>query len=182
MAEDGESSKQGSPFNITTLIALLTLAGGILLVSKKLASDRPITSSERSEISAEDQSVAARLWEDPCKWKTNESQANGHDAFELLRMQIAAHTDEFKPAILAVMVQGGTYSEDVESRIRSRFAIVSALGECHDVPESADHLGAVLVPWPSAADIRGGWLTNAGSIFSLAGEEEGDASGNRAAN
>lgn len=55
--------------------------------------------------------------------------------------------------LLPVMIPGGPYSEDHESRVRSRFAIVSALGQSDFVPEDAEHLGTLRIPWPSAGQI-----------------------------
>jgi hypothetical protein len=168
MPDKDESSGLSSQINLTSLIALFTLLGGIFLVSHKLSSDRPVSSPERPINSGEDQTVEARLWEDPLKWKPDEAQTNGCSAFALLQTQILAHTTAgLRPRILAVMVQGGTYSEDIESRIRSRFAVVSALGESHYTPESPQHLGAVLIPWPAKGDLRSGWLTNSQSMFCL---------------
>ena len=161
MSESGESSGGSSPFNVTSVIALLTLLSGLFLVSKKLASERPFVSSPKPVNPHEDQMVEARLWEDPFKWKQSEAQTNGYEAFGYLRTQIAEHTDgPDTPLLLAVMVEGGTYTEDVEARLRSRYAVVSALGESGYFPETAEHLGAVLLPWPGKPDWRCGWLTN----------------------
>src|SRR4051794_3061640 len=173
MAERGESSGRGSQFNIATIIALLTAAAGILVVSKKLTSDRPLSSSERPVNPKEDQTVEARLWEDPFKWKPEEAQATNYKAFALLQTQIVVHAQSSPPYILAVMVGGGTYSEDIEGRIRSRFAIVSALEEAHYKPESAEHLGAVLLPSPSARPLLS-WLKDTNSAFQIADDEFDD--------
>ena len=52
------------------------------------------------------------------------------------------------------MIPGGPYSEDQESRIRSRFAIVSALGEQGYVPEDPEHIGSVMLQWPTTQGIK----------------------------
>jgi hypothetical protein len=69
--------------------------------------------------------------------------------------------------LLGVMTQAGAYCEDVETRLRSRFATVSALGESGYVPENSEHMGAAILPWPSIADLRTGWKTNTHSQFWL---------------
>ncbi|HKX62593.1 MAG TPA: hypothetical protein VJS65_12125, partial [Verrucomicrobiae bacterium] len=51
------------------------------------------------------------------------------------------------------MISGGQYSEDRESRIRSRFAIVSALSRSGYAPEDAEHLGGLTIPWPTQQEI-----------------------------
>ena len=43
--------------------------------------------------------------------------------------------------VLLVMVQGGPYVEGIESRIRTRYAVVSALGVACFVPEDSEHIG-----------------------------------------
>jgi hypothetical protein len=55
--------------------------------------------------------------------------------------------------LLPVMIAGGPYSEDHESRVRSRFAIVSALGQLDYVPEDAEHLGTLEIPWPTTQQV-----------------------------
>jgi hypothetical protein len=161
-------SKSGSslPFNFTTVIAVLTLLGGLFLATKTVRSDRPSTSATTTSQSIGNQTVEARLWEDPLDWKTNQPQASVSNAFDFLRAQILGHTSGTnRPGLLPVMIHGGPYSEDVESRIRSRFAIISALGESGYVPEDSEHVGAVQIPWPTVMDLQDGRLTNSQGIF-----------------
>ncbi|UJP01969.1 MAG: hypothetical protein LZF85_09245 [Nitrosomonas sp.] len=47
--------------------------------------------------------------------------------------------------ILAVMVPGGAYAEDRETRLRSRYAITAALLAQGYAPEDADHIGQCLL-------------------------------------
>jgi hypothetical protein len=170
MAESGESSSGGSQFNLTSVVALLTIVSGLFLVSRKLASDRPFLYSEKPENPRGDQMVEARLWEDPFKWKAAEAQTNGFGAFGYLQSQIIARNATSNSTLLhAVMVEGGTYSEDIESRLRSRFAVVSALGESGYAPEAAEHLGAGLLPWPEKKNIEGVWGSDSRSLLQRAG-------------
>src|SRR5438876_6921715 len=73
-----------------------------------------------------------------------------------------------RPLLLAIMSSAGTYSEEVEARIRSRMAVISALAELRYRPEDAEHLGALQVPWPSASDFGPDWRTNSDRSFELA--------------
>jgi len=43
--------------------------------------------------------------------------------------------------ILTVMVPGGIYAEDHETRIRSRYALVTALSKADYIPKDAEHIG-----------------------------------------
>ncbi len=156
MAGDRAKSGVGSFLNPAAILALLTLAGSALLVSRKLSSDRPIGSAGPSSPPVGVQTVDARLWEDPfAVWKRRNESALAPTPTNLsgLRAQIDAHGGEIAPLILPVMIGGGPYSEDREARVRSRFAIVAALGQRGYAPEDAEHLGAVELPWPSTAQL-----------------------------
>ena len=113
--------------------------------------------AEGDSASISDQQVQARLWEDPLDLKGQKAQAEGETAFKLLRGQIAARApSDQSPTLLLVMSHGGPYGEDQESRIRSRFAVISALGESGYAPEDATHIGAVEIAWPTTDDFRNG--------------------------
>jgi hypothetical protein len=166
MAE--KNSGSGVPFNLTTVIALLTLVGGLFIASKKVSSDRPVSPAEGDSASIGDQQMPARLWEDPLDWKTRKPQAEDEAAFELLRGQIAERSAaDPKPTLLPVMIHGGPYGEDQETRIRTRFAVISALGESGYAPEDATHIGAVEFSWPTTDEFKNGWLTNGASLLQL---------------
>ena len=163
-----KSSGSGVPFNLTTIIALLTLVGGLFIASRQVSSDRPVSPAESGAISFNDQQVPARLWEDPLCWTTNQVQAEDEAAFALLRRQIAGRAPTgLKPTLLPVFIYGGPYGEDRESRIRSRYAVISALGESGYAPEDATHIGAIEIAWPTSGDLKSGPLTNADSLLQL---------------
>jgi hypothetical protein len=61
--------------------------------------------------------------------------------------------------IVAVMIPGGPYVEDVERRLRSRRAVIEGLGMAGYNPEQDDQIGYLNVPWQSlepnvAASVR----------------------------
>jgi hypothetical protein len=110
-----------------------------------------------------EQTKDARLWEDP--FKTPLLRSKGKEAPEAeadlpvnnLAKQISTRrvqcTHSWNGWILPVMIPGGPYSEDQESRIRSRFAVVSALGEQGYLPEDPEHIGSILLQWPTTQEI-----------------------------
>src|SRR5262245_25845476 len=53
--------------NPNALLALVTIAGGLWLVSNKLTSDRPVTPAGGPQPFVADQNLESRLWEDPFK-------------------------------------------------------------------------------------------------------------------
>jgi hypothetical protein len=172
MAGDKESAGgAGMPFNLNTVLVLVTVAASVFLVSQRLSSDRPVAAAGRPMETIGDQTIEARLWEDPFSvWeKLGEEgfQALATNGLPDLRAQILAHRGTNGPAmLLPVMLDSGSYSEDRESRIRSHFAIVSALGQAGYAPEDAEHIGALRRPWPSASALTAN-RTNASSLATL---------------
>src|ERR1041385_8280280 len=152
MAEGDLSSRGSSALNLNSLLVLLTVAGSVWLVSNKLTSDRPVPPAAGARGFVGEQTLEARLWEDPFK---TEDQGTGHGKgaqtatnLDTLIEQIRERIEPTnRVLILPVMLSGGQYSEDQESRIRSRFAIVSALGRSGYAPEDAEHIGALRIPW-----------------------------------
>jgi hypothetical protein len=56
--------------------------------------------------------------------------------------------------VLAVMIPGGPASEDREDRIRSRFALVSALAQSGYAPDNPGHIGLAQMAWPSSLELE----------------------------
>ena len=154
MAENESEGSSSGPLNLNSVLALVTLAGGVWLVSHRLTSDRPIASGGVTRPFIGEQTLSARLWEDP--FKASDSTNDDVDAgLNVFIDQIKERTHSANQVLLLpVMLPGGQYSEDVESRIRSRYAIVSALGVSGFAPDDAEHLGAISLPWPSTHDVN----------------------------
>ena len=90
MAE-GNSKGGGQPaLNLNTLLALLTLARSVRFVSQKLTSDRPVTPAGGSCPFLGEQTLAARLWDDPFKGADQHSQGKVPitNSFDTLAEQI----------------------------------------------------------------------------------------------
>ena len=169
MAADKSDAAGSFLANPNALLALVTIAGGLWLVSNKLTSDRPVTPAGGAKGFVADQNVEARLWEDP--FKKVDASDNGAPpklskatgTIETLVEQVAWRAgrgagESSNPAalratdgviLLPVMLSGGQYSEDREARIRSRFAIISALGRCGYAPDDAEHIGVATILWPT---------------------------------
>src|SRR5439155_7818501 len=58
--------------------------------------------------------------------------------------------------LLAVMVDAGPYSEQGESRLRSRQAVLEGLSESGFVPLDGEHIGFVTSAWPLPETITPG--------------------------
>ena len=157
MAEQNAEGGRTFPLNFQTLLVLLTLASSVWLVSQKLTSTRPAALVGGWRDFVGERRVEARLWEDPFKPPERHSKGDELPVTKLttLLKQIKDRVDKCSDGlILPVMIPGGPYSEDQESRIRSRFAIVSALGQSGYVPVDAEQIETVTLQWPTTQGIK----------------------------
>jgi len=164
MAErDGESS----PFPAWPLLIALAAAigGGVVFWPAPLKSSRPGGNAKIQTASVGDQTVQARLWQDPFEaiqpsvheWLSNSPLNSHEDGVEKMDKQIErrlAKTNVNDIVIFQVMVPGGPYADNKETRLRSRYAVVSALQTAGYVPRDEDHLGWFEVPWNRGADFE----------------------------
>src|SRR5215831_5497628 len=65
MAERESSEPSSNLFSLNSVMAIVTLVGGIILASHKLTSDRPQKNSVEGTQPLGNQNVESRLWEDP---------------------------------------------------------------------------------------------------------------------
>jgi hypothetical protein len=164
MAEQESTNSSSSVFSLNTLLAVVSVVGGIILVSHKLASDRPKPGSQQGTRPLGLQNIESRLWEDPfAAWdKLTDDQRAGRRSNGL---SVLAHalTNDLKGTnlLLGVMVSGQPYAEDKESRIRARYAVGAALGANGFKPATADHIGLAACPWPGSVEFQ----TNAGYLL-----------------
>lgn len=188
---EGKSSGGGSLLsNPNALLAIITIVGGLWLVSHELTSDRPVPRAGEAVPITGDQKMDARLWEDPFKAGDGSNSRGDHEGEiadglgtlveQIRRKSAEAQTPEATSEsatataavrLLPVMISGGQYSEDQESRIRSRYAIVSALGQSDYVPDDAEHLGSVRIPWLSWQQIEQARRADSdlGALWAVAG-------------
>lgn len=153
MDKDDKSSG-GPPGSGLIMLALLT-AGVIFVANKPLESSRPAQPEQRIERSSAAQDTDARLWQDPfaAVARAREraarqpggaaSEAASHTearfSGELLRQARAG--DKAGAVVMAVMLSGGPYAERVESRLRTRHAVLSGLNARGFVPADSEHIG-----------------------------------------
>jgi len=148
--EKESKAPAGLPFS--GLIAIAMLAGGVLFIrAVPLEATRLPVNEPKSQQASSGQDMDARLWQDPFgaverarqeARKQNPKQAEASDQKRtpgnLLRDMVKSGG---KIEVLAVMLQGGPYSEDIETRRRSRYAVLAGLNASGIVPVDAEHLG-----------------------------------------
>lgn len=162
MANSGPSNEQSLQVNATTILALLTLLGGILIAAHKLTSDRPIAPPGEANPPLSEERVGTRLWEDPLGHTGNIERTNKALIGNLPGEMKEPQNKNFR--ILAVMTPGGPASEYRERRIRDRFAIVSALAESEYAPRNNSHIGVGMMPWPTTLVLSENIRTNSTNI------------------
>jgi hypothetical protein len=127
MATGNDSVRQSIP--LYGFILLLLTASGTFFWQRQLGSSRPEMASQ-STAAESDEGVPARLWEDPFE-VTREAQGGAAGV-----KQLVCAADQ----ILAVMVPGGNSFEYHEARLRTRYAVLSALKAAGRVPEEQERL------------------------------------------
>jgi hypothetical protein len=147
-----------------TLLPLLAVLAGVIATYKPLVSQRPSAPSEKTAPVIAAQDVDARLWQDPLgvaqkqkaqldeqteKGVAKKGVAESHSINALASLiHRDANTFPGNVLLLAVMLDSGPYSEQAESRLRARQAVLEGLSESGFVPVDGEHIGFVTQAWP----------------------------------
>ena len=155
---------KGSGESKLALVGVLTLAvalAGVLLVKEPLRSSRPVGTGLDVNQTTGEESVRARLWEDPvaavqrglrgtrppATGSSKPGQSVESSLSQRLRPLRQAIADRVKKneriTVLLVTLSGDPYAESTESRIRDRYAVGTALGVACYVPEDEGHLSFI---------------------------------------
>ncbi len=140
-----------------TVLPLIAVLAGIVAQYKPLVSTRPPVPSEKAIPLTAEQDVEARLWQDPIsvaekqksllderieKGLVKGDDIKSHDIStlaKLLRERVNIFHENV--LLLAVMLDAGPYSEQAESRLRARQAVLEGLNESGFVPIDGEHIG-----------------------------------------
>jgi hypothetical protein len=142
--------------NAVPLIAVVLMASGIVVKTLPLASKRPVEASDAKIAHAGRQDVHARLWEDPFvvmrdvqgrqpakRCEESLGDTAHHPATLTMAVQRALARQGAGVIVMPVFVPGGPYSQDSESRRRTRYATVMALLQAEWEPGDEEKLGFV---------------------------------------
>src|SRR5881392_1999941 len=148
---DNDKSKLDLPWG--TLLPLLAVLAGVIAQYKPLVSTRPPVPSEKAIPVTAKQDVDARLWQDPIA--VAQKQELSLEAEIKARHEVGALAEllrdracTFHVLLLAVMLDAGPYSEQAESRVRARQAVLEGLSESGFTPVDGEHIGFVTRSWP----------------------------------
>src|SRR5215471_18316611 len=160
-----------------TLLPVAAVLAGIVVQYKPLVSERPSVPVERTAPIIAAQDVDARLWQDPIgvaqKQKTllDEKIERGvakkgvAESHSIAALSALLHQDAStfpgNVLVLAVMLDAGPYSEQAESRLRARQAVLEGLSESGFVPVDGEHIGFVTTEWPPKIDNASSLLPSA---------------------
>lgn len=143
-----------------TVGTVLVVLGGIYLYLKPAESQRPRMTAQVPQDLAPELDVEARLWQDPLEAVArhdpdkSRSTSDPLHTLEFLRSRVAAVRSAAggKVLVLAVLIPGGPYSDDAETRLRTRHAVLSALGVSGFIPTDSFHIGSLNVRWEPQFD------------------------------
>src|SRR5262245_23866059 len=170
MSNDNTGGLLGNPLPI---VMVVLLAAGVLIKQVPLQSARPNDPERVRFVPGGQQDVEARLWQDPfaaVEKHQGPSQPTTHTPEELRQVIQHIHNTNRQVRIVAVSVFGGSYAEAAESRRRTRFAILSALGFHGYSPANPDAIGYFRIKLPGGNEnISWPDPANAGLDFNLIG-------------
>ncbi|SCK56655.1 hypothetical protein VAR608DRAFT_5905 [Variovorax sp. HW608] len=168
-----KESKSGSSLPSNGIVAIVLLAAGVLFVREvPLETTRLPVNEPRLEQHYAKQDIDARLWQDPfgavARYRTDlrkngQGRLEGEDRLrtaEELAKDVADVRRRFPPGedrqvqVLAVMLPGGPYSENVESRRRGRYAVLAGLNASRLSPVDTEHLGYFTPPEAAGARVE----------------------------
>ncbi len=148
-----EQKDEKSKLPLTGMVALvLAVVSSLIIYQVPLKTSRPIDKEAEKNVSVSADRVQSRLWQDPFEAVSThqlkeagskpdgERIATSHHAFHDLvkAIQQAGAPSDFR--VLPVFVDGSPYANGVESRLKDRYAVVSALGAAGYMPESGEYI------------------------------------------
>jgi hypothetical protein len=145
--------------NPLPIVMVVLLAAGVFVKNVPLQSARPTDPERVKFVPADMQDVEARLWQDPFaaveKHDTRSDSRATHTHEALYARIKELHKKKHDVTVVAVSVFGGSFDEAAESRRRSRFAVMSALGFHGYSPENSDAVGYfhINLPDPDAVNL-----------------------------
>lgn len=145
---DSKDEKPKLP--LAGLMALLLAAVSSLIIYQgPIKTSRPIDKEAEKSASVVRDRVQSRLWQDPFEAVASHMQkekapegdeGQGHHASPGLIDGAEASNGAFRFHMMPVFVDGSPYASGVESRLRDRYALVSALGAAGYLPESGESI------------------------------------------
>ena len=143
MSDTSKSGSSGSPIGFFAILLLILSATGTLI--EPLTSTRPDPSEQSGALHNKAKDVTeTRLWQDPIELMNHQfadKSVSPCDHTNTLREELKAFHRYKNFSVVAISVSGSSYHEITETRLRNRFAVVSALNSEDYYPGYGDKLG-----------------------------------------
>lgn len=147
-----EQHDDKSRLPLAGILALLAMVSSFLIyegISLKTA--RPVDKETTDNVFLGKGLVQARLWQDPfeavetyrLQENKGQKEPGSKDAADTLAMLVNAIAQSNITSglrVLPVFVDASPYVNGIESRLKDRYATISALGAAGYVPESGEHI------------------------------------------
>ena len=137
---------------------------GIVLLPPAMKSLRPAGEPGQATGPPVGQVFESRLWQDPFDC-VRAARKSGVKLLDVQRALFKESDKDLCKLILPVFLPGSEYPEDVEIRLRSRYAVVSALAVSGYIPEDGGDIRCFSIPWPISA--HNSLLHAFGGVFGL---------------
>ncbi len=132
-----EKQKEGSALPFSTILVVMAVIGGIWFYVKPLKGTRPAVDTSVCC----DEKVQARLWQDPFSAVKEYKKHTNSTYRSISAVKISEKINtKGKVTVMGIMVSGGPYAEDIEWRLKMRYAAVSALSRLDYTPEDSQHI------------------------------------------
>jgi len=144
--------------------ALVTTIVTYIQFEANLATSRPRLHGPPETSTIGDQKILARLWQDPFTGQSPDSDQCDLASTRHLSQVWTNGQQELGGTncyVMAVLVEGFPYPEDVERRLRFRYAVETAFFNQGFAPADISHIGMAQLQWPVAA-----WMTPANLMTS----------------
>ena len=146
-----EKQDEKSKLPLAGLIAVVAMISGFLYYEGiTLKTVRPVDKEKATTMFQKKGLVQSRLWQDPfeaieahrlLEQKLSKQPEEESDAHTLTRLvEVLRKSGVSTLRVLPVFVDGSPYVNGGESRLKDRYAVVSALGAAGYVPESGEYL------------------------------------------
>jgi hypothetical protein len=162
---DQSPSTPGLPPTVWVVL-IVGLVGALAATQHPFQDVRPAGASAPAyrHAASQDQDVEARQWEDPFTAvatarrikgaaKSTSATPSAEDPHEIDRLSLDRLKDpKTRVLVLGAMVPGAPYADDIETRRRTRYAVLAGLFQEKFVPEDSEHIGFITLPeFPAGA-------------------------------
>lgn len=167
---DWKTGAQAGGWGVLLVAGAVATWLGIIATRPPLVSPRPPGDEQLLTTATSPQTVPARLWQDPLKavygWSDTKKGAGGLPFKKVQEAIGSTDPNDMPTLLLPVFMSSQPYAEIAENRLRTRYAVLAALGAAGYVPMDRQHLGFFAFDGPSGRPVEPN-LPQAGCALSI---------------